>query len=99
MSVAYTTGSALRETSYINRSLTFLDQVVNAINRGDVHIPYRQAKLTSILADALGGNSRTALIANIQVSKEHIDETIATLRFAQRVRNVTTKVNFNLYSL
>jgi len=53
------TGAALTEATYINKSLTFLEQTVNALSRRDQHVPFRQSKLTSVLRDALGGNCKT----------------------------------------
>jgi len=53
------------------------------------HIPYRQSKLTNVLRDALGGNCNTIMIANIWGVKEHIEETISTLRFGTRMMCVS----------
>lgn len=55
----------MREAQFINRSLSFLEQTVNALSKHDAHVPYRQTKLTSVLRDALGGNCKTVMIANI----------------------------------
>jgi kinesin family protein 6/9 len=89
-------GVVLEEASYINRSLSFLEQVVLALadKRRD-HIPYRQTRLTSVLRDSLGGNSITRLIANVSGESQHLEETISTLRFATRVARVenTAKAN------
>ncbi|KAJ3227570.1 Kinesin-like protein kif9 [Clydaea vesicula] len=60
------------------------------------HIPYRQSKLTNVLRDALGGNCNTLLIANIWGEKEHIEETISTLRFATRMMCVSTTPQLNV---
>ena len=49
----------MQEANCINKSLTFLEQAVNALSRREAHVPYRQSKLTSVLRDALGGNCRT----------------------------------------
>ena len=49
----------VQEANCINKSLTFLEQAVNALSRREAHVPYRQSKLTSVLRDALGGNCRT----------------------------------------
>jgi kinesin family protein 6/9 len=78
---------------YINKSLSYLEQVVVALTTKDrSHIPYRQTKLTNILKDSLGGNCRTLMIACVWVEPAHLEETISTLQLAQRmmkVRNAT----------
>jgi len=84
-----TDGVTLKEASYINKSLSFLEQVVKALGEpGRDHIPYRQSKLTHLLKDSLGGNCKTAMIANIWPEKKMLEETISTLRFAQRMQKV-----------
>lgn len=50
---------AIQEANAINKSLTFLEQTVNALSKKDGHVPFRQSKLTSLLRDALGGNCKT----------------------------------------
>ncbi|DBA69401.1 TPA: Kinesin heavy chain [Trebouxia sp. C0005] len=84
------TGQALKEANAINKSLTFLEQTVNALSRKESHVPFRQSKLTSLLRDALGGNCKTVLIANVWPEAAHTEETISTLRFASRVRLIET---------
>lgn len=86
------TGQTLKEANFINKSLSFLEQTVNALSRKDNHIPFRQSKLTSVLRDALGGNCKTVMIANIWGEPQHIEETISTLRFASRVKTLVTDV-------
>ena len=83
-----TSGCLRGESVYINQSLTHLDQVVvaAAVSRG--HVPYRRSKLTHLLRDAIGGNSKTLLIANMSGQAAHLEETIATLEFAARARAV-----------
>jgi len=83
-------GQTLREASYINRSLSFLEQVVQSLCKKERHVPFRQSKLTSLLRDALGGNSRTVMVANVWGEAVHGEETMSTLRFAQRVRQLQT---------
>ncbi|KAI6653657.1 Kinesin-like protein KIF9 [Oopsacas minuta] len=79
-------GNVQKEALYINKSLTFLEQVVVALadTKRD-HVPYRQSKLTHFLKDSIGGSCQTILIANIWTEEEHIDETLSTLRFSQRM--------------
>ena len=59
------------------------------------HVPYRQCKLTNLLKNSIGGNCKTILIANVWPEAEHIEETISTLRFATRMRNVTNVPTIN----
>lgn len=66
-------GQGLKEASCINRSLTFLEQVVNSLARLDAHVPFRQTKLTALLRDALGGNSRTVMVANVWPDAAHVE--------------------------
>jgi kinesin family protein 6/9 len=84
-------GNIQKEANYINRSLSFLEQVVIALSQSNRdHIPYRQSKLTYLLKDSLGGNSNTYLIACIWPRKDHSWETLSTLRFAARMKNIET---------
>ena len=82
---------------YINKSLTFLEQVVVAIGkRNREFVPYRQTKLTHFLKDSLGGNAHTCMIANVWGTAGQIEETLATLRFAQRMSCITNTPRVNL---
>lgn len=90
------TGAVLLEARYINKSLTFLEQVVVALgDKGRDHVPYRQSKLTNVLRDSLGGNCKTRLIANISAEGRNLEETVSTLRFATRMMRVSTKATVN----
>ncbi|KAG2434981.1 hypothetical protein HYH02_011980 [Chlamydomonas schloesseri] len=89
------TGQTLKEAQFINRSLSFLEQTVNALSRKDAYVPFRQTKLTAVLRDALGGNCKTVMVANIWAEPSHSDETLSTLRFASRVRTLTTDLALN----
>jgi len=84
------TGTTLAEAMYINKSLTFLEQTVNALSKKESHVPFRQTKLTSVLKDALGGNCKTVMVATGWGEDAHTEETVSTLRFAGRVRTLTT---------
>lgn len=90
-------GINLREATYINKSLSFLEQVVVSVcdNKRD-HIPYRQSKLTNFLKNSIGGNSQTIMIANIYPEPDHIEETIGTLKFATRMMKVTNEAVINV---
>jgi kinesin family protein 6/9 len=91
-------GAILTEAKYINKSLTFLEQVVIALasRSREQHVPFRQSKLTNFLRDSLGGNCRTRLIANIWAERAQLDETISTLRFATRMMGVTNEPVVNV---
>ncbi|NWR38623.1 KIF9 protein, partial [Tachuris rubrigastra] len=85
-------GRIQKENSYINRSLTFLEQMILALadpRRG--HIPFRQSKLTHVLKDSLGGNCNTVLVTNICGEAAHVEETLSSLRFATRMRWITAQ--------
>lgn len=85
------------EASYINKSLSFLEQVVLALcDRQRDHIPYRQAKLTNFLRDSLGGNSKTVMIANVWPEKNHLEECNSTLKFATRMMKVMNEASVNI---
>ena len=74
----------LSEAKYINKSLHFLERVIAALVNNNGHIPYRNSLLTSVLKESLGGNSRTAMIANLASEVSVLGESLATARFAQR---------------
>ncbi|KAE8875708.1 hypothetical protein PF005_g25051 [Phytophthora fragariae] len=85
------------EACYINRSLTFLEQVVLALgSKTRAHVPFRQTPLTNLLKDSLGGNCRTLLVACVWPSPTHADQSLATLRFAARMRRVKTQAVVNV---
>jgi kinesin family protein 6/9 len=85
-----------RESMYINKSLSYLEQVVVALTtKSRTHIPYRQTKLTNILKDSLGGNCMTLMIACIWVEPTHLEETISTLQLAQRMMKVKNSTKLN----
>eukprot|EP00761_Pharyngomonas_kirbyi_P009461 gb/GECH01009477.1/.p1 GENE.gb/GECH01009477.1/~~gb/GECH01009477.1/.p1 ORF type:complete len:748 (+),score=215.94 gb/GECH01009477.1/:1-2244(+) len=88
----------LNEAKYINSSLSFLEQVVIALsNPSREHIPYRQCKLTNYLKDSLGGNCKTALIANVWGEKDQITETLSTLKFGKRMKRVSNEPKINVH--
>ena len=90
-------GISLKEATYINKSLTFLEQVVVSVcdNKRD-HIPYRQSKLTNFLKNSIGGNCQTVMIANIYPEPEQNEETISTLKFASRMMKVSNEAVINV---
>lgn len=90
-------GITLTEANFINKSLSYLEQVVVALSdRGRDYVPYRQSKLTHMLKDSLGGNSKTLMMANIWPEPDHIEETISTLRFATRMMRVSNEATINV---
>ncbi|XP_069907131.1 kinesin-like protein KIF9 isoform X3 [Oryctolagus cuniculus] len=89
-------GRVLKEATYINKSLSFLEQAIIALGdqRRD-HIPFRQCKLTHALKDSLGGNCNMVLVTNIHGEAAHLEETLSSLRFASRMKLVTTEPAVN----
>ncbi|GMF51401.1 unnamed protein product [Phytophthora fragariaefolia] len=82
-----------KESMYINQSLSFLEQCIVALgSKEQRHIPYRQTKLTNVLKDSLGGNSNTLMFACIWGEGRHLEETISTLKLAQRMMRVQNEV-------
>jgi len=77
----------LEEGKSINKSLTVLGMVINSLTDGkSTHIPYRDSKLTRVLQESLGGNSKTSLIVTASPSVFNDQETVSTLRFGMRVK-------------
>ncbi|KAJ1894922.1 hypothetical protein LPJ66_004899 [Kickxella alabastrina] len=90
------TGQTLEEAKKINKSLSALGMVINALTDGkSTHIPYRDSKLTRILQESLGGNSRTTLIINCSPSSFNASETVGTLRFGMRAKSIKNKAKVN----
>ncbi|KAL6061614.1 Kinesin-like protein kif15 [Balamuthia mandrillaris] len=96
---AETSGSVLREAGCINKSLSLLGNVIRAlvsVANGKVrHIPYRDSKLTFLLKDSLGGNSKTTIIATISPVDRCLGESISTLQFAGRAKLIRNKAVIN----
>ena len=89
-------GQTLEEAKKINKSLSALGMVINALTDGrSSHIPYRDSKLTRILQESLGGNSRTTLIINCSPSSYNDAETLGTLRFGTRAKSIKNKAKVN----
>ena len=78
----------LEELKNINSSLTTLSKVVSALSTKASHVPYRDSKLTRLLQDSIGGNTRTCLIATIAPIADCIDESISTLTLANRAKKI-----------
>lgn len=89
-------GQTLEEAKKINKSLSALGMVINALTDGkSTHVPYRDSKLTRILQESLGGNSRTTLIINCSPSSYNDSETLSTLRFGMRAKSIKNKAKVN----
>lgn len=99
------TGQRLKEGAHINKSLVTLGSVISALaelsssdsssSRRSVFIPYRDSVLTWLLKDSLGGNSRTIMIAAISPADCNYGETLSTLRYANRAKNIINKPTIN----
>ncbi|KAJ5287715.1 hypothetical protein N7478_003401 [Penicillium angulare] len=94
-------GERLLEGANINKSLLALGSCINALcdPRKRNHIPYRNSKLTRLLKFALGGNCKTVMIVCVSPSSQHFDETQNTLRYANRAKNIQTKVTRNVFNV
>ncbi|KAH9892101.1 kinesin-domain-containing protein [Xylariomycetidae sp. FL2044] len=83
------------EAGLINKSLLTLGRVINALVDRNSHIPYRESKLTRLLQDSLGGRTKTCIIATISPAKSNLEETISTLDYAFRAKNIRNKPQLN----
>eukprot|EP00455_Lapot_gusevi_P025171 TRINITY_DN2641_c0_g2_i1.p1 TRINITY_DN2641_c0_g2~~TRINITY_DN2641_c0_g2_i1.p1 ORF type:complete len:781 (-),score=158.43 TRINITY_DN2641_c0_g2_i1:50-2308(-) len=89
-------GDRLQEAKAINLSLSALGNVIKALVSGKAkHVPFRDSKLTRLLQDSLGGNTKTVMVANVGPALSNFDETISTLRYADRAKHIknTPRVN------
>ena len=96
------TGQQLKEAQGINKSLSALGDVMEALDKGQAHIPFRNSKLTFLLQSSLGGSARCRFIFAASPSELNSDETRCTFKFATRMRNITigaAKKNVNTRSL
>ncbi|NWU90638.1 KIF25 protein, partial [Upupa epops] len=82
------TGAALRETSFINRSLSALADVLGAIAEQRPHVPYRNSKLTHLLQDSIGGDAKLLLMLCISPGQKYLTESMQSLGFGTRARQV-----------
>ncbi|CAE8650786.1 unnamed protein product, partial [Polarella glacialis] len=92
-------GSRFKESVSINSGLLALGNVISALGdpskRGS-HVPYRESKLTRLLQDSLGGNSRTVMVACVSCADGDFEETLNTLKYAHRARNIKNKPVVNV---
>lgn len=96
-------GQRLLEGANINRSLLALGNCINALGEKGASaasfVPYRDSKLTRLLKDSLGGNCRTVMIANISLAAASLEETLNTLKYANRAKNIKTTVTRNVLNV
>ncbi|MBA0809648.1 hypothetical protein Gohar_025284, partial [Gossypium harknessii] len=84
-----------REAGEINKSLLTLGRVISALVEHSAHIPYRDSKLTRLLRDSLGGKTKTCIIATISPSAHSLEETLSTLDYAYRAKNIKNRPEAN----
>ena len=90
------TGQTLKEGIKINLSLTALGNVISTLVDGkSTHVPYRDSKLTRLLQDSLGGNTKTVMIAALSPADYNYEETFSTLRYAARAKAIKNKPKVN----
>ncbi|KAG4066799.1 hypothetical protein HA402_012866 [Bradysia odoriphaga] len=88
-------GIRTRETVNINQSLLTLGRVITALVERTPHIPYRESKLTRLLQESLGGRTKTSIIATISPGHRDLEETLSTLEYAHRAKNIQNKPEVN----
>ncbi|XP_047436947.1 kinesin-like protein KIFC3 isoform X3 [Mugil cephalus] len=81
-------GSRLREAQCINKSLSALGDVINALRNKHAHVPFRNSRLTYLLQDALSGDSKTLMMVQVSPLPANMSESVCSLKFAQRVRSI-----------
>ena len=90
------TGSRAQEGISINKSLSTLSKVIEALVTHQSHIPYRESSLTRLLKDSLGGNAKTVMIACVSPADTNCSETVNTLRWADQARKIQNKPTVNV---
>ena len=90
------TGKVLEEAKKINMSLTTLSRVITQLGKPGSHVPFRDSKLTRLLSESLGGNSKTTLLCTASRDPIHLEETIQSLKFAQRTKMIKNKAVSNV---
>ena len=84
-----------REAGNINQSLLTLGRVITALVEQSSHVPYRESKLTRLLQDSLGGRTKTSIIATVSPAQCNYEETLSTLEYAHRAKNIQNKPEIN----
>jgi kinesin family protein 18/19 len=87
----------MKEGASINKSLLSLSNFINALyenckNIYKNYVPYRDSKLTRLLKDSLGGNCRTVMIAHVSPCGSHYEDSLSTLKYANRTKDLKTKI-------
>jgi kinesin family member C1 len=88
-------GELMKETKCINSSLSVLSNVIEKLQAGSTSIPYRESKLTFLLQNSLGGNSKTLAIVCCNPHPAHFHESLCSVRFAEKVNKVELKAMAN----
>ena len=88
-------GEQMREAQAINKSLSALGDVISALASDQVHIPFRNHKLTMLMSDSLGGNAKTLMFVNVSPTDSNLDESQNSLLYAQRVRTIKNEARRN----
>lgn len=88
-------GIRTRETVNINQSLLTLGRVITALVERTPHIPYRESKLTRLLQESLGGRTKTSIIATVSPGHKDLEETLSTLEYAHRAKNIQNRPEVN----
>merc|ERR1711981_634024 len=83
------TGQAQVEAIEINKSLTALGDVIEALTKNAKQIPYRNHKLTMVMQDSLGGSAKTLMFVNCSPSSSNLEETVNALKYATRAKKIT----------
>ena len=90
------TADRLNEAKSINKSLSALGDVIQALSNKENFIPYRNNKLTQLLSDSMGGNAKTLMFCNVSPNDINTEETITSLQYATRVKMVTNDAAKNI---
>jgi len=93
------TGDAVKEAQSINKSLSALGDVIEALSKNAKHIPYRNHKLTQLLSDSIGGNAKTLMFVNCSPVLDNADETASSLSYASRAKLIVDKIEKNQDSM
>jgi hypothetical protein len=86
------TGDVAKEAIEINKSLTALGDVIEALTKGQKSIPYRNHKLTQLMQDSIGGSSKTLMFVNCSPASSNLEETLCSLKYATRAKKITNQI-------
>ncbi|EGB04894.1 hypothetical protein AURANDRAFT_12972, partial [Aureococcus anophagefferens] len=88
-------GDKLKEAMCINKSLSAIGDVINALSSGQKHVPYRNHPLTMLMSDSIGGSAKTLMFVNASPADTHVSETVSSLTFGSRCKRVKNASNAN----